>query len=731
MAPTWVVSNRAEACTRRARPGTVREVLGKALAAVALFVLAAPVGASADTIWTAAGNGTGCLIASCPTGIPALSGAVVSQHNTQSGVGIAIDPDGSVVFSDQDYRVKRIRNDGILETVAGNGTQCPVNTGNPSAGPACGAGGPATSASFAFPMGVAVGPAGDVFVVDYAGRRVRKVNRATGTLQAMAGNGNVPYPCAGMACNVEDASTVALTEPQHIVAAKNGEVFVSEPYGGVVRRLTPVGNTYRMRPVAPGFAMAPFGLALDPTQTVLYVTETTRVLRIDLTKDPETVTVIAGSATACLDMATPCGDGGPATAATLNGTWDIAVDGNGRIYIANEVPNNTGIDPAPGRIRTFLPGGVITNYAGTGAACSPPGPCGDGGNALQAQLLSPHALAYDTTRRRLYVKEYGNPRVRYIAAAPGATTEAAQAVGLNSGTMAATLTTDGLPVTYRFEYGPTTAYGFQTTTSTAAVTTAPQTVTQALGNLAAGTTTHYRIVATDAGGTETAGADVAFTTLVPGPGVGPTTATITSSKLTVKWKKGVPSGTLEVKGATDGAANLTVTLRRLVASGTRSVKGWTVKRTAAGAFTAKLTLPKVAKSLLPGKYRIDITGNSSGGKVPVVLGKTLKLVGPKAGIVIDAFASATKNGAPVSRLRGDRRIIWVTFQFGALPTKGVIRVDWKDPLGNNIKGPTKPRRTIVNGTYRYSNGGVLRKGRYTAILKVGGVEQRRISFRLG
>ncbi len=200
----------------------------------------------------------------------------------------------------------------------------------------------------------------------------------------------------------------------------------------------------------------------------------------------------------------------------------------------------------------------------------------------------------------------------------------------------------------------------------------------------------------------------------------------------MKWKKGVPNGTLELKGSTDAAANLTVTLRRITAAGTKPVKGWTVKRAAAGAFTVKLALPKLPRVVLPGKYRVDVTGSSSGGTVPRVAKDLARLEGPKAGIVVDAFASATQNGAPATRLPGDRRIVWANFKFAALPTKGAIRVDWKDPLGNKLRiGSVRPRRALVTASYRYTNGAVLKKGRYTAILKVGGVEQRRISFRLG
>ena len=189
----------------------------------------------------------------------------------------------------------------------------------------------------------------------------------------------------------------------------------------------------------------------------------------------------------------------------------------------------------------------------------------------------------------------------------------------------------------------------------------------------------------------TNGADVAFTVLTPGPGVGPTTAKITSAKLAVKWKKSVPSGTLEVKGTTDSAANLTVTLRRVVASGTKPVKGWTVKRDGAGAFTREAAAARSRRRpLLPGNYRVDITGSSAGGKVPLVA-KSLKLKGPRTGIAVDGYIAAIKNGAPATRLPGKRPVVWAMFTFAALPTKGAIRVDWMDQNGNAIHGAPSAR----------------------------------------
>ena len=120
----------------------MRVVFGKALAAVALILLAAPVGASADTVWTGAGNGISCGL-TCPTGVLALGSTVSIRPDAGAygGGGMAVDAEGNVYFSDNDRKVKRIRPDGIIETIAGNGNAC-IDGGNP-----CGDGGLATAAT--------------------------------------------------------------------------------------------------------------------------------------------------------------------------------------------------------------------------------------------------------------------------------------------------------------------------------------------------------------------------------------------------------------------------------------------------------------------------------------------------------------------------------------------------------------------------------------------------------
>jgi sugar lactone lactonase YvrE len=105
---------------------------------------------------TIAGNGT-----------PGFAGdggrAIDAQLNGPCGV--AVDGAGNLYIADtRNERVRRVTTSGIINTVAGDGT-------NGFAGD----GGPATSAQLDLPIGVAVDGAGDLFIADSNNMRVRKV----------------------------------------------------------------------------------------------------------------------------------------------------------------------------------------------------------------------------------------------------------------------------------------------------------------------------------------------------------------------------------------------------------------------------------------------------------------------------------------------------------------------------------------------------------------------------
>ena len=116
-----------------------------------------------------------------------------------------------------------------------------------------------------------------------------------------------------------------------------------------------------------------------------------------------TITTFAGTGTEGFS-----GDGGPATSARLNAPIGIAVDGQGNVYIADF--NNA-------RVRKVNPGGTITTFAGTGV----PGFSGDGGPATSARLYAPHGVAVDG-QGNVYIADSYNQRVRKVSPAGTITT---------------------------------------------------------------------------------------------------------------------------------------------------------------------------------------------------------------------------------------------------------------------------------------------------------------------
>jgi len=110
----------------------------------------------------------------------------------------------------------------------------------------------------------------------------------------------------------------------------------------------------------------------------VYVTDVSIsvVRRLDTTTGEETV--VAGNGIKGFS-----GDGGPATAAQLNGPSGVAVDGAGNVFIADQINH---------RIRRVdAATQIITTVAGTGAF----GFSGDGGPATAARLHAPFGDAVD------------------------------------------------------------------------------------------------------------------------------------------------------------------------------------------------------------------------------------------------------------------------------------------------------------------------------------------------
>jgi hypothetical protein len=105
------------------------------------------------------------------------------------------------------------------------------------------------------------------------------------------------------------------------------------------------------------------------------------------------------------------GEGGPATAAALNGPVQLAVDSLGNLYITDST----------GPVRKVDTSGNITTFAGglsTGAgdcAASPTSTIGDGCGANETYLHSAYGIAIDPTSGDMYISENVGYRVRKIS----------------------------------------------------------------------------------------------------------------------------------------------------------------------------------------------------------------------------------------------------------------------------------------------------------------------------
>lgn len=121
------------------------------------------------------------------------------------------------------------------------------------------------------------------------------------------------------------------------------------------------------------------------------------------------------------------------------------------------------------------------------------------------ELVASNGAGSSNTPVRTF-KTTGNP-------APGVTTEPAANVGRYTATLVGTISPNNQATSYYFQYGLTTAYGYQTVVKSIAAGSTPITVSTELPGIAPGTVYHYRLIASHGPTATTDGADVTFATL--------------------------------------------------------------------------------------------------------------------------------------------------------------------------------------------------------------------------
>jgi hypothetical protein len=277
-----------------------------------------------------------------------------------------------------------------------------AGSGAPGSG---GMGGQADVAQLNVPFGSTVTTSGAVYIADTGNSRIVRVDPSTNVITVVAGGG---AGCTGQTNTVGDgcpATSAILISPTDVELDSAGNIFIADQQGHRVRRVnvsTGLMETYAGTG-SPGFSgdsgpatsaklSLPTGLALDPSNGALYVTdENNHRVRVI---QGGTITTFMGTG-----VAASTGDGGPPSGAALNLPTGIVRSASGVIYVAEQGGH---------RVRVVSSGLVLT-AAGTGIR----GYSNDGGLAEEAMLASPYALALDA-QGHLYIADTGSHRVRRV-----------------------------------------------------------------------------------------------------------------------------------------------------------------------------------------------------------------------------------------------------------------------------------------------------------------------------
>lgn len=220
--------------------------------------------------------------------------------------------------------------------------------------------------------------------------------------------------------------------------------------------------------------------------------------------------------------------GGTSTGADQ--TFTTAVEAPGAITNAatvyddgsNKVDLNGSVDPNTVSTTVTFEYGLTTSYGSTVAAAQSP-ITGDGSQAVSASLttLQPgQTYHYRVSATSSGGTTDGSDQTFTVAPnSPGATTNAASAVALETVTLNGTVNSNGASTTVSFEYGADTSYGETIAADQSPVSALTDSgVSAGLSGLTAGTTYHYRVVAVNSKGT-TYGSDMTFTTTTSAPTV--------------------------------------------------------------------------------------------------------------------------------------------------------------------------------------------------------------------
>lgn len=308
------------------------------------------------------------------------TGAAARFHEPHA---IAADRNGNVYVADRlNHKIRKISASGVVSTFAGNGT----------AGSTDGQG---VNASFNEPWGIAADTAGNLYVSDTKSYKIRKID-PVGNVTTIAGTGvfgttNGPV------------NTARFGFPSGIAVTKDGQtIYVADYNTHVIRRIsggqvsTMAGTVFVSGSADGAGSLAtfdhPYGLAMLSNGNLIIADEWN--CKIRMMTPAGVVSTLAG-------VGTPGSIDGTALSAYFNYPSGVATDTLGNIFIT-DVINST--------IRKFnTVSGMVSTYAGTSGVSG-----SVDGTGPAARFNGPTGIAYNPSRRNVYVADNNNHLVRKI-----------------------------------------------------------------------------------------------------------------------------------------------------------------------------------------------------------------------------------------------------------------------------------------------------------------------------
>jgi len=316
------------------------------------------------------------------SGKDTVAGDTIASFNQPTG--IAVDGAGNIYVSDYgDNLIRKISATGIVSTIAGNGNQGSLN-------------GLDTASSFNGPTALALDAAGNIYVADDNNNMVRKIG-TNGMVSTYAGSdstGLINGP----------AASSALFGPTGVTVDANGNVYIADAGNNIIRMVntsdsvsTYAGSTNEAATNGPLLSASfnnPTGLAIDKSGNIFVADMLNGMIR-EISPSTGMVTTLAGSGDTTASV------NGTGTAASFYFPNSLAVDGSDNVYVTEYATN---------LIRKVGPTGVVTTFAGSGAA----GQADSTGTS--ASFNGPSGIAVDKSGN-LYVADTYNNVIRKITPA--------------------------------------------------------------------------------------------------------------------------------------------------------------------------------------------------------------------------------------------------------------------------------------------------------------------------